>query len=136
MARNILSARQVQIAADGDHFDVDGLLLRSRSGRGSWVFRYIAPDGRRREMGLETVARNNITETGKSLASARDLAEDARTFLRESVDPIEVGDRKRSDAKRTREPERSLDLLLARFVVCSVRRERFGAFLVCSVERP
>ncbi len=37
---------------DGELFDGGGLLLRVKEGRAKWVFRYTAPSGKRREMGL------------------------------------------------------------------------------------
>ncbi len=106
MARNRLTARQVQVASAGDHLDGDGLLLRVQSDRGSWVFRYTAPDGRRREMGLGKVTRNNIAEAGKSLTLARDLAEDARKQLRVGLDPIAERERQRDEARRALETEK------------------------------
>lgn len=106
MARNRLTARAVHVARDGDHSDGDGLLLRVKDGRGSWVFRYTAPDGRRREQGLGRLARNNITEAGKSLTAARDLAEAARKLLREGIDPIEHARQRREQARAETEAKR------------------------------
>ena len=82
MARNLLTARQVQTARDGDHSDGDGLMLRVKAGRASWVFRFTSPSGRRREQGLGAAVRNNITEAGKSLTMAREGAEKSRLLGR------------------------------------------------------
>lgn len=106
MARNRLTARQVQVAGDGDHSDGDGLLLRIKNGRGAWVFRFTAPDGRRREMGLGKLVRNSIAEAGKSLTAARDQADDARKLLRDGLDPIVARDRRREEARRALELRR------------------------------
>ena len=99
MARNLLTARQVQTARDGKHSDGDGLELRVSGGRASWVFRFVAPAGKRREQGLGVCHRNNITEAGKSLTTARDEAERSRKLLREGVDPIEHAQVTRDKAK-------------------------------------
>jgi hypothetical protein len=49
---HLLTTKQVQHAAEGDHSDGGGLLLRVRGESCSWVLRYTSPTGRRREMGL------------------------------------------------------------------------------------
>ncbi len=49
---NLLSVREVQVAAEGDSSDGGGLLLRVRGTAASWVLRYTSIDSRRREMGL------------------------------------------------------------------------------------
>ncbi len=99
MARNLLTARQVQAAKDGDHSDGDGLMLRVKAGRASWVFRFTSPSGKRREQGLGAAARNNITEAGKSLTVARELAERSRALLRARIDPIDHDRAEREQAK-------------------------------------
>jgi hypothetical protein len=48
---HLLASREVQAADDGDHTDGGGLLLRVRGVSASWVLRYTATTGRRREMG-------------------------------------------------------------------------------------
>lgn len=102
MARNLLTARQVHTAADGDYSDGDGLILRVKGGRAQWVYRFTAPSGRRREQGLGGATCNNIAEAGKSLTTARDEAEKSRRLLRDDIDPIE-------HAKAQREAERRKD---------------------------
>lgn len=87
---NILSARAVQAAGDGDHSDGGGLYLRVRGTSASWVYRYTASDGRRREMGFGAVQRNNPKATGESLTGARDAAAEARKVRQSGRDPIEA----------------------------------------------
>jgi hypothetical protein len=50
--------------------------------RRSWLFRLAAPDGKLRERKTGHAARNNITETGKSLTMAREGAEKSRLMGR------------------------------------------------------
>jgi len=89
MALHLLTARQVQTAAVGDHSDGAGLFLRVTDRGASWVFRFTAPDGRRREMGLGSSLRDSLAAAGQSAAAARKAAERARTLLGEGIDPIE-----------------------------------------------
>jgi integrase len=99
MAEKLLTVRQVQTAGEGDHSDGGGLMLRVRGESASWVLRYTAPSGRRREMGLGVARRGNSKECGESLTAARDTAAKARTQLQQGVDPIEERDRQREAAK-------------------------------------
>ena len=48
----LLTTRQVVNAIEGDLADGGGLVLRVAGERASWVLRYTAPSGKRREMGL------------------------------------------------------------------------------------
>ncbi len=98
-----LSARQVQTAADGDYADGGGLLLRIAGGSGSWVFRYTSPAGKRREMGLGKLVRNDLAAAGKSLTGARDAADDARRLIRDGKDPIDVRNAERERARQALE---------------------------------
>lgn len=107
MARNLLSARQVHIAADGDHSDGDGLMLRVHGHRASWLFRFTAPSGKRREQGLGVAIRNNIMEAGKSLTTARDEAEKSRRLLRDRVGPIEHARQQREEEQRKAEAKKA-----------------------------
>jgi hypothetical protein len=94
---HVLSVKQVHAADDGDHSDGGGLLLRVRDRSASWVFRYTAPAGRRREMGLGAVIRANPSMTGDGLTTARRQAHAARELLAQGVDPIEArGERKQA----------------------------------------
>src|SRR5450755_4531921 len=88
-ALHLLSARQVQNAPDGDHRDGGGLLLRVRSDSASWVYRFTALSGKRREMGLGVARRGSAALAGDSVAGARELAHDARELLKRGTDPID-----------------------------------------------
>jgi integrase len=87
---HLLSVRALQSAGDGDHSDGGGLLLRVREGSTSWVFRYTAGNGKRREMGLGPAHRANPTQAGQSLIQARELAAAARAQLQQGTDPIDA----------------------------------------------
>lgn len=81
---NRLSARTVQTIADpGRHGDGDGLyLVVDKDGGKRWVLLFQLR-GRRREMGLGAVK-------DRSLAQARQEAQDARELIRQGKDPIEA----------------------------------------------
>lgn len=97
---HLLSVREVQTAGDGDHSDGGGLLLRIRAASASWVFRYTAASGKRREMGLGAAHRSNAAIAGASLTDARDLAGKARLQLQQGLDPIDQRAQVRDDAKQ------------------------------------
>ncbi len=86
---HLLTTKQVQHAAEGDHSDGGGLLLRVRGESCSWVLRYTSPTGRRREMGLGVCHRASPAQSGESLMAVRDAAYKARELLRQGLDPIE-----------------------------------------------
>jgi len=115
---HLLTVREVQTAPDGDHTDGGGLLLRVRGASCSWVFRYTAPGGRRREMGLGVVRRGSAAQVGDSLSGARDLAHEARAVLLRGLDPID--DRAKAKAaaqeadKQARAAKRREHMTLAR----------------------
>lgn len=100
-ALHLLSAREVQNAATGDHSDGGGLILRADSERNaaSWVYRYTSPTGRRREMGLGPCLRGSLKQAADSLTSARDLAHEARELVRRGNDPLDERDRKKEAAR-------------------------------------
>lgn len=100
MAEKLLTVRQVQTAGEGDHSDGGGLLLRIRGISASWVLRYTAPSGRRREMGLGAVRRANTKEAGESLTGAREAAAKARAQLQAGQDPIDERQKHREAAQR------------------------------------
>jgi integrase len=95
---HLLTARQVQAAADGDHADGGGLLLRIRGDSAAWVFRYTAPSGNRREMGLGVCFRGSTAQAGDAVASARRQAVDCRNFLAAGEDPMQVRAQRRAAA--------------------------------------
>jgi hypothetical protein len=82
-----LNSRQVQTEKrPGLHADGDGLYLQvTAAGSKSWTFRFQL-NGRRRDMGLGPAAG---TSSAVSLAAARQFAAQAKTLVRDGVDPIE-----------------------------------------------
>jgi integrase len=64
----------------------------------SWVFRYTAPTGRRREMGLGVVRRGSSAHAGVALTAARDRAHAARELLRNGTDPLDAKEQRREAA--------------------------------------
>jgi integrase len=117
-----LSARQVHTARDGDHTDGGGLVLRIAGSNGSWVFRFTNPAGKRREMGLGKLIRNDLAAAGKSLTGARDLAEAARRLLRDGVDPIEQRDTNR-EAQQQAELAKKAEIKRATTTLARVARD-------------
>lgn len=108
-----LTVREVLAAQEADHSDGGGLILRIRGQSASWVLRYTAASGRRREMGLGIARRGSNAQAGDSITTARDLARDARDLLQRNVDPIDeregrraaalaLEQAKKADAKRER----------------------------------
>lgn len=95
---HLLTTKQVQNAAQGDHSDGGGLLLRIRGASCSWVFRFTAPTGRRREMGLGVAHRGSAAQAGESLTAARRQAQEARDQLLQGVDPIDAREQRRAAA--------------------------------------
>ena len=84
MARqnNRLSALGLSSKERGFHPDGRGLYLSvAASGSRSWIFRYML-DGRSRDMGIGPYP-------GVNLASARLMAEEARSLCRRGIDPID-----------------------------------------------
>lgn len=98
-ALHLLSARQVQTLGDGDHADGGGLMLRVRGESASWVYRFTAPNGRRREMGLGVARRGSLAQAGESITLARSQASGARDQLARGLDPIDERDKLRGAAK-------------------------------------
>lgn len=94
---HLMSAREVQTAGDGEHFDGGGLVLRVKGASASWIFRYTF--AKRREMGLGMCNRTSAAATGKSLTTARQLAQAARDLIADGKDPIEVRRAKKEEAK-------------------------------------
>lgn len=119
---HLLSSREAQAAGDGDHADGGGLLLRVRGVSASWVLRYTAATGRRREMGLGVARRGSLAQAGDSLSGARELAHDAREQLKRGVDPIDDRERKR-DADRASEQTKKVDKARERMTLCRAARD-------------
>lgn len=106
---HLLSAREVLEANDGDHNDGGGLVLRvsSSSNTASWVLRFTAPSGKRREMGLGPAIRSSVKQAGESLTNARESAHDARELLRKGIDPLTERDARRQAAKEAEEARKA-----------------------------
>ena len=102
-----LTVREVQSAGEGDHTDGGGLLLRVRGESASWVFRYTAPAGRRREMGLGVARRGSSAQAGDALTLARRLAHEAREQLQRGVDPIDARDQARGAAREIEQKQKA-----------------------------
>jgi integrase len=96
---HLLSVRQVQTASEGDHGDGGGLLLRVRGDSAQFIFRFTAPSGKRREMGLGPCHRSNPAQAGASLTTARDFAAAARAQVRRGIDPIEEREQSKAAAR-------------------------------------
>jgi len=108
MALHMLSAREVQTTKVGDHTDGGGLFLRVGLSGSSWVFRYTAPDARRREMGLGAAQRLTLPACGESVKSARFAADKARTLLGDGRDPIDSRRAQRTVAKEATAAKRAV----------------------------
>lgn len=88
-----LTARGIAALPEGKHCDGAGLwLLKRADGGGQWVLR-VTVYGRRREMGLGSLA-------DVSLKEARDAAERARAVARSGKDPIREREKDREEAVR------------------------------------
>jgi integrase len=142
---HLLTTKQVQHAGDGDHSDGGGLLLRVRGESRSWVLRYTAPTGRRREMGLGVCRRGSPGQSADSLTGARDAAHKAREQLRQGVDPIQARERSREaerDAEAATKAARARERwTLARCardfherVIEPTRTDKHGAQWIASLE--
>lgn len=115
-----LTTRAILEALTGDHSDGGGLVLRVEDERAGWVFRYTAPTGRRREMGLGICFRQNQKLAGESVRSAREKASQARAMLEAvpPLDPIDERTKARRDAAELEQSEKAArhasDITLAR----------------------
>ncbi|MBA3596468.1 MAG: tyrosine-type recombinase/integrase [Methylibium sp.] len=100
MAINLLKAKSVQHAADGQYSDGEGLTLRARDGLASWVFRFTSPTtGNRRELGLGAADRSSTPAAQRSLDEAREAAIEARRLVKANIDPIEHREAQREAAR-------------------------------------
>jgi len=109
MARSIVSTR-LQVLSTREVLsttktltDGGGLTLKVAGNDASWVFRYTAPSGRRREMGLGVVLRGSVKQAGESLVKAREAAMEARELLRKGIDPMQERDDRRQAAREAEE---------------------------------
>lgn len=140
-----LSVREVQAAGEGDHADGGGLLLRVRGESASWVLRYTAASGRRREMGLGIARRGSAAQAGDALTLARRLAHEARELLQRGVDPIDERDQRRDAAREAEQAQKAArardHMTLARAardyherVIEPTRTEKHAAQWIASLE--
>lgn len=122
-ALHLLTARGVHKApATGDFSDGGGLMLRVRAGSASWVLRYTAPTGKRREMGLGAAGLGSLAQAGQSLTAARDAAHKARELLRQGLDPLEARAHRRQ-AARTADELRQADSARERWTLARCARD-------------
>jgi integrase len=117
-----LTARQVHQAGEGDHADGGGLMLRVRAASASWVLRFTAPSGRRREMGLGACPRGSLAQVGESVTAARRQAYEARAFLARGQDPIDLRDDRRAAAAEA-DQARKAELSRQRWTLCRCARD-------------
>lgn len=104
---HLLTVKRLQAATDGDHSDGGGLLLRIRGASCSWVFRFTAPSGRRREMGLGVARLGSAAQAGESLTAARRQAHEAREQLQQGLDPIDARDQRRAGAQQAEQAKKA-----------------------------
>ncbi|MCZ6657244.1 MAG: Arm DNA-binding domain-containing protein, partial [Gammaproteobacteria bacterium] len=93
--RNLLSATKLKAKKPGMHADGGNLYLQVKAQSSgnmsrSWVFRYMAADARRRELGLGPLV-------DVSLANARTRAGQYRAMLRDGIDPLQERSRRRQE---------------------------------------
>lgn len=99
----LTAARVAQLVREGTRIKAadggcPGLTLKvSDKGRASWVLRYTAPDGKRADMGLGSVALTGTTG-GVSLAEARRLVDQHSQAKRAGGDPLQAKRQRRADA--------------------------------------
>ena len=117
-----LTVKAVQNAGDGDLTDGGGLLLRVSGESASWVFRYTAATGKRREMGLGVARRGSAAQAGDALTLARGLAHAAREQLVLGVDPIDDRDGRRAAAQAVDQAKKS-EVKRQRSTLARVARE-------------
>lgn len=90
---NKLSALAAKNASAGKYADGGGLwLFKREDGGGQWVFR-VTVHGRRREMGLGSLAEVSLKE-------AREAADQWRAVARKGLDPIKERERLRREAEK------------------------------------
>ena len=82
------------------HSDEDGLILRVRGESATWVVRYTATSGKRREMGLGPAYRAGASQAGQSVLDARDAATKASSQLRQGIDPIDARALRNEEVRR------------------------------------
>jgi integrase len=102
-----LTVREILAAPEGDLSDGGGLILRLRGQSASWVFRYTAATGKRREMALGVARLGTNAQAGDSVTIARTLAHEARELLLRGTDPIDDRDARRAAAQAVDQAKKS-----------------------------
>jgi hypothetical protein len=99
-AVNRLTATAIRSQLErGLHADGNGLYLQvSAFGTKAWIYRY-QRDGTPRMMGLGAVNTSSVAAARKSLAGARDRAQDAHELLLGGTDPINSRQVQRAEAR-------------------------------------
>jgi integrase len=101
-----LTAREVHAAPLGEYSDGGNLYLRVTESGAAWVYRYTAPSGRRRQMGLGPCLRANLAQCGQTLTATRDAAHRVRELLRQGIDPIDQRAHQRGEARLAEDQQR------------------------------
>jgi hypothetical protein len=108
MPRHLLTAKQIVAARDRDPVDGEGPIVRVKESSCTAVLRFTSPGShKRRELGLGLVSRQSLQAAGETLVAARVGAEDARRLIRDGLDPIEVRDARRAEARAKEEAEKA-----------------------------
>lgn len=118
---HLLTALQLKQAGEGDLADGGGLFLRVQGSSSSWVLRYTAPSGKRREMGLGVVHRGSLAQAGEALTAGRDLAHEARDKLRKGIDPLVAREEQRQASKAAEEARKADTARIARTLAKAAR---------------
>jgi integrase len=92
---NKLSAIGLGKLGDGWHADGGNLYLFVRGNSRTWVFRYTAPDGKRRNMGLGSI-------DDVPLVRARAMARDLRSQVKDPLAPVDPIETARADKIKRR----------------------------------
>jgi hypothetical protein len=112
--------------SDGDISFERGLLLRVRGGSASWVFRYTAASGKRREMGLGVVSLAAEELFDSQLAAARELTAKARAVLSAGGDPIDSRAAEKQSARVVRLHAKALTVKRALRLWYDVNEKRWS----------
>lgn len=122
-AIHLLTDRYIQEAGAGDHGDGGGLSLRINGNSGKWLYRYTAPSGKRRTMALGIAVRTGTKrQVQSSIDSARELTQEARSLLRRGLDPLELRDATKAQA-RQKEAEKQTAKRRERLTLARVTRD-------------
>jgi len=122
-AIHLLTDKHVQEAGDGDHVDGGGLSLRVSGSGGKWLYRYTAPCGKRRMMALGIAIRTGTKrQVQLSIDGARELTQEARSLLRRGLDPLELRNATKAQA-RQKEAEKQTAKRRERLTLARVARD-------------